>query len=221
MSSNMYAVYLLTVCSKQYRDPVTIVIGSAKKSFVVHKELLVFYSDYFRAAFNGSFVEATEKKITLLDVKQQVFDHFHAWLYTRKLASEDDKPLEWHHLINLWAFGDRFQVPMLQNCVMDELLTKERREAGYPLSLTMSAYKKTAKGSPLRKAMIGLWAYETELDNDKGGLTTFEHDRFFTLEILADLVVELDSARRNKVPHGKAPKRDKCFYHVHGKDEHC
>jgi hypothetical protein len=77
------------------------VVSQSKQDFTIHKDLLVFYSDYFRAAFNGSFVEATDKKIDLFDVDQKVFEHFHAWIYTRKLASDNDELLSWRDLFDL------------------------------------------------------------------------------------------------------------------------
>ncbi|KEQ69509.1 hypothetical protein M436DRAFT_67171 [Aureobasidium namibiae CBS 147.97] len=202
--------------NKHFRGGVvTAIVGPDKKEFTVHRDLLVFYSDYFRAAFNGSFIEATNKKIDLLDVNQEVFEHFITWLYTRKIASDDDQYLGWDDLVNLWVFGDQFQVPMLQNCVMDELFAKgNRSKLGLRLSATKPAYEKTAHGSPLRKAIIELLVYRSELANA-------DFSELFTFEILQDIMRETIIARKNKVACATAPKRDKCFFHVHGKDEHC
>lgn len=213
---------MLTSCSKHFRGGlVTIVVSSAKKEFTIHKDLLVFYSDYFRAALSGSFVEATEKKIELFDVKQEVFEHFHAWLYTRNLASEDEEPLSWLQLVNFWIFGDRFQVSLLQNCVMDEIVARNKRDDDFPLDILKPVYRKTAKGSLLRKVLIEFMAYETMLADTEGGLMESVYHQYLTFEMLADLVVELDLARKKKVTYPRLPKRDKCFFHVHDKDEHC
>lgn len=45
----------------------TVEVGPDKTAFKIHKDLLVFYSDYFRGAFNGSFQEAVEGKLSLPD----------------------------------------------------------------------------------------------------------------------------------------------------------
>ncbi|KAI4738483.1 hypothetical protein E4T50_11053 [Aureobasidium sp. EXF-12298] len=205
-----------TPSSKQFKGGVvTIVVGAAKKEFIVHKDLLVFYSDYFQAAFNGSFVEATERKIDLFDTDQEIFDHFHTWLYTRKLASENDVPLLWNELVNLWVFGDRFQVPMLQNCVMDKLLDKAnlgRTQSILPA--IRPAYEKTVGGSLLRKAIIELLVYRLEF-------TDADFTKRFTFEILEDIVKETIAARKDEIAYGSSRSRDRCFFHVHGKDEHC
>ncbi|THW70166.1 hypothetical protein D6D19_07996 [Aureobasidium pullulans] len=211
--------------SKHFKGLVTIIVGRSEKHFTVHKELLIFYSDYFRAAFNGSFVEAAESKIELLDVAQEVFEHFHAWLYTRRLVSEDEKPLMWLSLAALWVFGDRFQVPMLQNCVADELFAKRERDNRFPLGLIKYVNGVTPVGSPLRRITVNIIIHRMgslgEPDNPKSGILTPENRHFWTIEILEDLLREADAARHNKLAPNKLPKRDKCFFHVHGKDEHC
>lgn len=51
----------------------------------MHLDLLCFYSDYFRAAFQGSFKEASERKMELLGVTKDVFERLQVWLYTRRL----------------------------------------------------------------------------------------------------------------------------------------
>ncbi|KAH0342078.1 hypothetical protein KCU81_g5959, partial [Aureobasidium melanogenum] len=207
-----------TPSSKQFRGKlVTIIVGSTREAFSIHKDLLVFYSDYFRAAFNGSFTEAAEGKIELLDVDQEVFQNFHAWLYTRKLT----EPLSWKLLVHLWVFGDRFQVPLLQNCVMDEIFAKEKRDAELPLCLMKVAYENTVNGSPLRKAAIELLTFYFKIGDDVDGIMTADNRKHFTVEMLQDVIKELDAARKNRVRYGKPPKRDQCFFHVHGKGERC
>lgn len=145
---------MLTIYSKHYRGMASVVVGPARREFVVHKDLLIFYSDYFRAAFDGSFSESITSKIELLDTSEAVFQNFHTWLYTRKLLDEDDKTLDFQPLFWLWIFGDRYQVPMLQNCVIDEIFATVHRGNDFPARSIKAAYRKTLNGSPLRKAMI-------------------------------------------------------------------
>lgn len=56
--------------SEHFQESVILIVGPKKKAYTLHKELLCFYSDYFRAAFNGSFKEATERKIEVPSVEQ-------------------------------------------------------------------------------------------------------------------------------------------------------
>jgi hypothetical protein len=298
---------------------VTLIVGKEKKAYILHKNLLCLYSDYFRAAFNGqfketterklelpdvetslfdefqvwlytrelqgppglqfrfltdmwilgdqhqipllqnqamdkifakraenncfaisvvpevfaktaagsplrkavieiiAFVEATDRKIDLFDANQEAFEHFLTWLYTRKLASDDEQPLGLIALVDLWLLGDRFQVPMLQNCVMDKIIPQPNDDTVFELGLVEAAYENTTVGSPLRRVLLEIPAYQTALGEAEGVLFR----KRFTVEILVDLVKEVASARKDKVPWGELPKRDKCFFHVHGKDEQC
>lgn len=61
----------------------TLIVGKKKKAYTLHKDLLCFYSDYFRAAFNGSFKEAAERKLELPNVEEHIFEGAQLWLYTR------------------------------------------------------------------------------------------------------------------------------------------
>ena len=70
------------VGSEHFQETVTLVVGSEKKAYNVHIGLLSFYSDYFRAAFQGSFKEAIERKMELPGVTKDVFERFQVWLYT-------------------------------------------------------------------------------------------------------------------------------------------
>jgi hypothetical protein len=111
---------------------------------------------------------------------------------------------------------------MLQNCVMDEVFAKVNREEHlFPYSVLKPVYLSTVDGSLLRKAMIEILAYGSDPGDVEGSMTTAKCREWLTLEILQDVIKELESARHNKIPCGKSPKRGKCFFHVHGKDEHC
>lgn len=107
---------------------------------------------------------------------------------------------------------------MLQNCVMDEIFAKNARENRVPNRMAQTAYDKTVKGSPLRKASIHILAFRSFLGNEEHSMLRDANLPSFTVEILRDLIIEIHAARKNQ---GKVPVRDKCFFHVHGKDEHC
>ncbi|KAI4729854.1 hypothetical protein E4T49_02314 [Aureobasidium sp. EXF-10728] len=212
---------LRTTHRKHFQGLVTIVVGTSKKEFAVHKDLLVFYSDYFRAAFDGSFVEAIDKKIELHDVEKDVFENFYGWLYTRKLVSEDDKVLGWFALQELWVFGDRFQAPVLQNQVIDEIIDKRERENGFDLGILKSAYASTHVKSPLRNALVNIMAHRMVIEDEDKSILADKYLEKFTPEILRDVLREVYATYRCKPFTYTMPKRDKCFFHVHGKDEHC
>lgn len=102
--------------------------------FFVHKGLLCHYSDYFRAALNGPFVEAQQKIFELEDEEVHTFRRFVRWLYYRGScsnfgmlksslfctenaldAAEVTAPNFSIHGAKLWIFGDRRGVKLLQD----------------------------------------------------------------------------------------------------------
>ncbi|TIA72821.1 hypothetical protein D6C76_06817 [Aureobasidium pullulans] len=208
--------------TEHFNGIVTVVVGSKKKSYSLHKDLLCFYSDYFRAAFNGSFKEATDGKIELMEVEPEVFDIFQVWLYLRRLQTPENVFTCFMRLAQLWVFGGKHQVPLLQNEVMDDIFAKRAQLKAFHPALVKLAYEQTPVGSPLRKAVIEVTGYNMNLQEGDGSALHMSNQSNWSVESLMDLVRVLDKIRKeNKVVFPAMPKRDKCFFHVHGKDEHC
>ncbi|KAI4727085.1 hypothetical protein E4T49_05135 [Aureobasidium sp. EXF-10728] len=207
--------------SKSYKETVILVVGAAKEHYTLHKELLCFYSDFFRAAFNGSFKEATERKIELPETEAEVFEAFQAWLYTQKLPKNEIKPAkmypEWPLLTKLWIFGDKYQFPLLQNNVADAMLDKVDKDAESPVYVLNLAYENTTPNAPLRKIVVDIMAY-------RGDMSVGGHcldSKYWSLQACLDAMEVMDSARAQKVPRYTMPTREKCHYHVHAAGEKC
>jgi hypothetical protein len=195
---------------------VTLIVGKEKKAYNLHKDLLCFYSDYLRAAFNGSFKEAAERKLELPDVETSLFDEFQVWLYTRDLQGPTAITESFHFLANMWILGDQHQIPLLQNQAMDKMFAKLAESKYFATCVVPKIYAKTVAGSPLRKAVIEIVGCTMRFDD----WSLLEEG--WTVECLSDLLHEVHRSRldvENTFP--SLPKRDKCFFHVHGKDEHC
>ncbi|THV89821.1 hypothetical protein D6D25_09743, partial [Aureobasidium pullulans] len=136
---------------------VTVEVGSEQRSFAIHKDLLCFYSDYFRAAFNGSFKEAAEGKISLPDCDAKIFYIFNGFLYTRELCSEAGKTgleLSSTTLSELWVFGDVHLVPALQNLAIDCLIGRIQTLGSLLNTKVPYIYRRTVAGSPLRRMAV-------------------------------------------------------------------
>ncbi|KAH0382040.1 hypothetical protein KCU92_g6635, partial [Aureobasidium melanogenum] len=198
---------------EHFQETVTLIVGDEKKPYVVHKDLLCFYSDYFRAAFQGSFKEATERKVELPGVIKDVFEHFQVWLYTRRLDFADT---QFHTIIRLWIFGDQHQIPLLQNWAADSLIAKRKKEHTFPISLVPLVYENTVAKSALRKVVIEI-ATTLQLQDGTGTYLILEH---WSVESLIDLVRAVDIRPKNLGQYN-LPVRDKCFFHLHNKGEHC
>jgi hypothetical protein len=117
----------------------------------------------------------------------------------------------------MWILGDQHQIPLLQNQVMDELFAKGKEFDFLAVTVVPEIYAKTARGSPLRRAVIEMIGLTMNLENWRSWNTSG-----WTLESVTDFMLALHQARMSKeVTFPNLLKRDKCFFHVHGKDEHC
>ncbi|KAI5276962.1 hypothetical protein E4T47_00057 [Aureobasidium subglaciale] len=189
-----------------FRNSVTLVVGAKKKSYTLHKDLLICYSDFFRAALNESSKEAEEQRVELPEVDEEVFETFQLWLYTRRL---DHAKVSFEIITRLWVFADQHQIPLLQNYAMD--LFFERREktnefdpdaVRFAISIASGRDRigtsLTIQGNPCTHLIPNYWAVES----------------------LIDLVRAIDSRPRD-VRQYSLPKRSKCHFHVHDKDVKC
>ncbi|KAK6005766.1 hypothetical protein QM012_007408 [Aureobasidium pullulans] len=208
--------------TEHLQSTVTLVVGNQEKAYILHKDLLCFYSDYFRAAFDGPFREAAERKLRLPDVEESVFERVQLWLYTRNLQLPTDETEIFEILIDLWIFGDQHQIPLLQNRVMDEFFDRCEAADSIASYLIEKVYAKTLAGSPLRKAFIEVVAWAMTIEPESGTFICPGQDNYWTKESLVDLVLAINRARLSKtVKFNELPRRHKCFFHVHAKDEHC
>ncbi|KAG9583452.1 hypothetical protein KCU77_g11236, partial [Aureobasidium melanogenum] len=205
--------------SEHFGTVVTITVGPQKKAFVIHKDVLCFCSDYFRAAFNGSFKEAIEGKLSLPDEDADLFYIVNGFVYTRQLRQEDRQTgpqLSHRTLGQLWAFGDRYLMPALQNTAMDACIKRiSLSNNGWFTGESMEReYGQTSEGSPLRRFLVDWQAHKSEQSKERLGQ--------WPQEALVDLATTLSSMKSEHRGINKLPDdRGKCYYHVHAEGEHC
>lgn len=173
----------------------------------------MFYSDYFRGAFNGSFKEAIEGQVSLPEEREDMFDIFTQFLYSRVLADDRDEKISFDTLVDIWLFGDKYLVPSLQNSAMDSLGKRVEAEHLIPTSQIENFWEKTLPSSPLRKYILERTAY-------KMNASCFQmYENKWTREALVDLVKTLfDKEDTRKYVF---PPREKCYYHIHKEGEKC
>lgn len=155
-------------------------------------------------------------------MEENVFDRVQLWLYTRNLQLPTDDSDIFEILVDLWIFGDQHQMPLLQNRVMDELFDRCEAADSVASYLIGTVYAETLAGSPLRKAFIEIVAWSMKIEPDAGTFICPEQSEYWTKESLIDLVFAINQARLSKtVSFPDLPRRHKCFFHIHNKDERC
>ncbi|KAK6003341.1 hypothetical protein QM012_001186 [Aureobasidium pullulans] len=194
-----------------FQSLVTIEVGSKQKKFMIHKDLLTFYSDYFRAAFNSSFREATEGKLSLLDVDVdvEIFDIFHKFLYTGCLVDGQGHNLRTGQLVRLWLFGDKFIIPCFQNIVIDAMIQRLNIRRALPTDYVKLVWANTMPSA------LGCCCF----------ILSSRHEKYWSFEALVDLAKALytgDFLEQTATgEYWTMPERDKCYYHVHVEGENC
>ncbi|KAI4746328.1 hypothetical protein E4T50_03350 [Aureobasidium sp. EXF-12298] len=192
---------------------VTIEVGPKKKTYVIHKELLIFYSDYFRGAFNGSFKEATEGKICLHNESEDVFDVFNKFLYSRLIADDKNEKFSWDKLVDIWLFGDKYIIPSLQNVAMDTIINKVNSDRVIPTNQISKIWEQTLPSSALRKYILERSTYKLS------AAEFLKHEDYWTREALLGLIET--HFNRDVIEKLTFPARPKCYFHVHKEGEEC
>jgi hypothetical protein len=131
-------------------------LESARKTFPLHGGPLRHYSAYFEAALRGHLVEAKNQVIELKDEEVETFERFVLWLYTGKYHRTPDGKDSYASICKLWAFGDRRQIPLLANMMVDMLRDEIVRTWTAPTETLKLVYQITLDGSALRRFTI--WA---------------------------------------------------------------
>jgi hypothetical protein len=80
--------------------------------FLIHKNLICYYSPFFATAFNGNFAEGTTQSMTL-DIDKDAFGVLVNWFYSQVVVSK------FVTLARVWIIAEQFMMPVLQNQVMD------------------------------------------------------------------------------------------------------
>ncbi|KAL8774179.1 MAG: hypothetical protein Q9194_004122 [Teloschistes cf. exilis] len=102
-------------------DIVTILVGDKEVPFTLHKAIISSKSKFFRAAMEGSFKEAVEKKVRLPEEDPDLFPHYLSWVYgndSMQLDHEDDETYA-NELCHLWLLAWKLGSEKLENLIIN------------------------------------------------------------------------------------------------------
>jgi len=162
----------------------TIFVGLEQTKFIIHRHLLIEKSAYFQGAFYGDWDEARKGEMNLQWVIPYVFQVFAHWLYFQAIEFEDDKA--WFRMLsNAWLLGHNLRAPGFQNAIIDTLISRVKDTGDVTDVETINTiYNKTIPGSPLRRLLVDLFAWQSDPD-DEGHLACLssEVDRVFLSDL--------------------------------------
>ena len=142
--------------------------GCATKTWHLPRKLLVNASPFFAAALNGTFPEATSRKIFLPEVGPDSFAFFVRWLHVGEIgcisvAPEDD----WvdrtiavsKTLVQLCVLGDRLGCLVFQDLGMLELIKFHSNKVIVEEAIRY-VFDHSAQGSKLRQFVIDQFRWD-------------------------------------------------------------
>ena len=171
---------------------------------------------FLKAALEGGFKEAEDAVIDMPNERPSVVRRFRLWAYTGQVlqAAESIEHTSWGNLIGLYVFADKYDLPDLQNAVIDTIVAKELITKKIPVDCFPVIYNETDAASPLRRLLIDTVAQKANLADDFTPEKSDENLEIFPPIFLLDLASALYKLKR-----GITTKHDwknlGCTFHIH------
>ncbi|KAI4629163.1 uncharacterized protein J4E87_003424 [Alternaria ethzedia] len=196
-------------------------VGPDRMKYHVQKAFLVHHSDYFHKALSGTWKEAEDGVVTLVDVEPAIFNLFVEWLYTQQLPSSrsdyrrvaDANFSEDVCKIRLYVFADRFAVPALRTAMNRQIVGERDVTSGLCWGVTQIAYAfdNLPTSDPVLDFLVD--QYYTEW----GGHSTFAEG--LPQEFLLRFFRRVGSERaQGRDVVAESFRVDFCTYHEHATD---
>lgn len=77
-------------CDFSRENVVTIICCDPRKKLIVHGTYLIRVSEYFKAALKKEWIEGQSRTIELLDEIPEAMAHYLTYIYSGKLATQDN-----------------------------------------------------------------------------------------------------------------------------------
>lgn len=192
---------------------VVVKVGRDETVFRMHKTIICNVSPFFKAAFEGNFVEAQEQVLELLDESITMFKHFQLWVYTDSIITKGETATDvtWVSLACLYIFGEKCGIPDLQNMAIDVLIDKQQISIRMPISIIRKVYDDTPATAPLRRLLVDLMACKFPVVH--GGLAEWMREQI-PKDFLFDLAVVLHALRAGSKADIEDFKACRSDYHV-------
>ena len=201
----------------------TILVGARESQRLVPRELLTSVSPFFNAALTGTFAEGLSQTINLPEDREDSWDYFQYWLYTRRLDHEavdavDPVKPAYFHLLHLYCLVDKFSISACKNAIVDKVvnLAEETNSVPTPTdTFIIFDMFGSREDDCMRRLVVDLFAWK-RTDNLLDQHEDEWHPRF-----MRDLVVRIKRQTPPIRQDTKPWNRDLCQYHEHSKGERC
>lgn len=135
-------------------------VGEHAKTFVMHRDIAIHHSSFFKVALSNDWKEAQEKRISLPDCEIEIFEDYLQWIYTGEVAYYSELPKQALELVKLWILGDFLGDQNFCNAVGGGLFSQPIAAGSDAINYL---YDHTSQDSPLRSHMFSIWASRTSI----------------------------------------------------------
>ena len=136
---------------------VTVVVGQEKKSYKLHRSLLVTKSSFFAKCLNSGMIEQEKNEIVLPEDSCRAFDFLADWIYYGSVQAIMPKP-DIRPKINAWVMADKYCMPEFQNALLDNLAAYWKEWCLHPIHV-IGLVDLAGQNSPLYKLMLAVLAH--------------------------------------------------------------
>jgi hypothetical protein len=187
--------------------------GDKRKSFLVHKDLIVSRSDFFARALNGKWKEDDDNVVKLTEDEPEIFGLYIQLLYSGKLPLQDTPSTkdggkvntnresaekakdydgdsineEFRKLCQVYVLSDKLQDTTAKNAIIDAYIesTNQHLKGGLPsLEEIKIVYSGTLPSSAMRRLIVDLYVtYGNSSDIDKRDRNVLAEDFLFELVV--------------------------------------
>jgi BTB/POZ domain len=146
-------------------EPITVVVGTEKVSFMTYKQLICNASPFFQKALKGKFKEATIQQVELPDVDPEMFSQYLQWMYSGTIDVGifllADKKVDaadfWPAVRKLYTLGSYLQCPAFGNMIIKCIRRKLGADGNIPLPTSLHISEidsSTVGGCALRRLVV-------------------------------------------------------------------
>ncbi|KAM0804895.1 hypothetical protein BDR22DRAFT_884989 [Usnea florida] len=148
---------------------VDVFIGAKRKVFRLHEDLLCDRSDYFKATFQGEFIEGKSKELYLPEDNDASFELFVNWLYggNIKPPSNDDGLQAYFGLL---ALSEKILIEHLGNLATDHIRTYYRDTKARVSARDLLFVFENTRGHLMQRSLTVVAAMQTLISNTDKGL---------------------------------------------------
>ncbi|KAL9066958.1 MAG: hypothetical protein Q9161_007202 [Pseudevernia consocians] len=231
MDKLLQAPGLTPIAQYMNDDMVDIYVGTSRRKFRLHRDLLCERSEFFEAALEGHFKEAEAQELTLPEDSVESFERLVCWLYGAPLMSMPLEPSEddFSANVNLFILAKKLCLEHLQNETMDRVL-KYYRLVLLEVDVCILC-ENTSAGDPLRRLSIQCAAWKAVFNAVHNKDTAFESGSEYLLEGGGEIAIDFASwlarfyaiskGSRGKLASIDPRRKSNCFYHVHNSTLAC